>query len=163
MHYLHCGLTRVQIAVADLHSNILDARPPPPGGPNSFNFMQFLGKLGKIVCWAPPPEELAPPPRGNPGSATELGNYHSKGRNSTDVILCKQSCITGEEKPMVRNYFTKTQHRIYLVKFHVYACLIGFFKTQPLVDWGRGQHPHLEVQYCHLMIRLDEADQFLKE
>ena len=26
----------------------------PPGGPNSFNFMQFLGKFGKIVCWRPP-------------------------------------------------------------------------------------------------------------
>ena len=38
-------------AVADLHSKILDARPP--GGPNSFNFMQFLGKFGKIVCWHP--------------------------------------------------------------------------------------------------------------
>ena len=41
-----------QITVADLHSKILDARPP--GGPNSFNFMQFLGKFGKIVCWRPP-------------------------------------------------------------------------------------------------------------
>ena len=40
--------------MADLHSKILDARPPP-GGPNSFNFMQFLGKFGKIVCWRPPP------------------------------------------------------------------------------------------------------------
>ena len=27
--------------VADLHSKILDAHPP--GGPNSFKFMQFLG------------------------------------------------------------------------------------------------------------------------
>ena len=53
-------------AVADLHSKILDARPP---GPNSFKFMQCLGKFGKIVCWHPP-GELAPPPRGNPGSAT---------------------------------------------------------------------------------------------
>ena len=26
----------------------------PRGGPNSFNFMQFLGKFGKIVCWLPP-------------------------------------------------------------------------------------------------------------
>ena len=26
----------------------------PPGGPNSFNSMQFLGKFGKIVCWRPP-------------------------------------------------------------------------------------------------------------
>ena len=39
--------------VADLHSKILDA-PPPPGGPNSFNFMQFLGNFGKIICWRPP-------------------------------------------------------------------------------------------------------------
>ena len=26
---------------------------PPPGGQNSLNFMQFLGKFGKIVCWRP--------------------------------------------------------------------------------------------------------------
>ena len=26
----------------------------PPGSPNSFNFMQFWGKFGKIVCWRPP-------------------------------------------------------------------------------------------------------------
>ena len=44
-----------------------DARPPR--GPNSFNFMQFLRNFGKIICWRPP-WELAPPPRGNPGSAT---------------------------------------------------------------------------------------------
>ena len=31
-----------------------EGRAPPPGGPNSFNFMQFLGKFGKIVCWRPP-------------------------------------------------------------------------------------------------------------
>ena len=41
----------------------------PPRGQNSFNFMQFLGKFDKFVCWRPP-GELAPPPRGNPGSAT---------------------------------------------------------------------------------------------
>ena len=42
-----------------------------PRGPNSFNFMQFLEKFGKIICWRPP-GELAPPPRGNPGSATDI-------------------------------------------------------------------------------------------
>ena len=26
----------------------------PPRGPNSFNFMQCLGKFGKIVCWRSP-------------------------------------------------------------------------------------------------------------
>ena len=43
----------------------------PPPGPNSFNFMQFSGKYIKIICWRPP-GELAPPPGGNPGSATGL-------------------------------------------------------------------------------------------
>ena len=55
-------------SVADLHSKILDARPPipigppGPGGPNSFNFMQ------SYVPW-----RVSAPPRGNPGSAT--ANY----------------------------------------------------------------------------------------
>ena len=43
----------------------------PPRGQNSFDFMQFLGNFGEIVCWCPP-GELAPPPWGNPGSTTEL-------------------------------------------------------------------------------------------
>ena len=30
------------------------ARDAPPRGPNSFNFMQFLAKLGKIICFPPP-------------------------------------------------------------------------------------------------------------
>ena len=34
--------------------------PPPPGRPNSFNFMQFLGEFGKIVYSPPPPEGLRP-------------------------------------------------------------------------------------------------------
>ena len=31
------------------------ARGAPPGHPNSFDFMQFSGNFGKIVCWRPPP------------------------------------------------------------------------------------------------------------
>ena len=57
--------------VADLHNKILDAHPPPV--PNSFNFMQFLGNFGKnCMLVPPPPQGLAPLPRGNPGSATEI-------------------------------------------------------------------------------------------
>ena len=54
--------------------------PPPPGGRNFFNFMQFLGNFNKIVSWRSP-RGLAPPPRRNPGFATEkklqnvLGTY----------------------------------------------------------------------------------------
>ena len=33
---------------------------PPPRGPNSFNFMQFSGKIGKIVCWRLPRGVCAP-------------------------------------------------------------------------------------------------------
>ena len=34
----------------------------PPGGPNSFNFMQFLGNFGEIVCWCPLLGEILDPP-----------------------------------------------------------------------------------------------------
>ena len=53
--------------MADLRGGARDARPR---GPNSFNFMQFLGKFGEIVCWRPP-GKLGPPPRGNPGSGSD--------------------------------------------------------------------------------------------
>ena len=43
----------LQHAVADLRG-ARGTRTPPPEGPSSFNFMQFLGKFGKIVCWRPP-------------------------------------------------------------------------------------------------------------
>ena len=54
------------LSVADLRGQGTRA---PPGGPNSFDFMQFLGNFYKMICWHPP-GELAPPPRENPGSAT---------------------------------------------------------------------------------------------
>ena len=45
---------KVEITVADPMGGC-EGRvpPPPPGGSNSFNFMQFLVKFGKIVCWCP--------------------------------------------------------------------------------------------------------------
>ena len=39
-------------------------RAPLPGGPNSFNFMHFLGKFGKFVCWRPPPWRVGVPSSG---------------------------------------------------------------------------------------------------
>ena len=54
-------------SVADLRSKHFGRSSPQ--GPNSFIFMQILGKFGKIVSWRPTPLELAPPPWGNPGSA----------------------------------------------------------------------------------------------
>ena len=61
--------------------------PPPLRHINSFDFMQFLEKFGKIVCWRPPPlGELAPPPRGNPGSASAVFYV---GISYIDIILGK--------------------------------------------------------------------------
>ena len=47
-------------------------RTRAPPRPIFFNFAQFLGNFGKIVCWCPSPlsEGYRPPPRGKPGSAT---------------------------------------------------------------------------------------------
>ena len=57
--------------VADLHSKILDARPPPGRGVQILSIScSFWENLAKSYVGAPP-GELAPPPRGNPGSATD--------------------------------------------------------------------------------------------
>ena len=66
-------------------ADLRGAQGTPPRGPNSFNFMQFLGKFIKFVCWRPPPGELMPPPRGNPGSAT--GMYQDCGGQSFEANL----------------------------------------------------------------------------
>ena len=48
---------------------LVDLRGRVPRGPN---FMHFLGIFGKILCCRPALGGLAPPPRGNPGSATDI-------------------------------------------------------------------------------------------
>ena len=57
----------VQVFSGGSKGGVRDARPP--GRPNSFNFMQFLGEFGKIVR---PPGGFTPPPGGNPGSVTGI-------------------------------------------------------------------------------------------
>ena len=49
--------------------------PPAPGRSIFFIFMQFLGKLAKIIG-CPPPLGLAPLPLGNPGSASDFNPKH---------------------------------------------------------------------------------------
>ena len=53
-------------ALADLGGR--EGRTPPPGRPNSFDFMQFSGKFGVFT----PPWRVHAPPRENPGSATGM-------------------------------------------------------------------------------------------
>ena len=55
----------LHLSLADLGGR--EGRTPPPGRPNSFDFMQFSGKFG---VFTPPLEGSRPPPRENPGSAT---------------------------------------------------------------------------------------------
>ena len=76
-----CGPPIVQNALADLRGGAMDAPLWVPncsaqnfqnnsiGRPNSFDFMQFSGKFGKIVCWLHP--WRVGDPGGNPGSTTE--------------------------------------------------------------------------------------------
>ena len=57
-----------------LHLTVADLRPLPPE-PKFFQFHAVFGKIWQNLMLAPPlPGELAPPPRGNPGSAT-ASNY----------------------------------------------------------------------------------------
>ena len=63
-------------AVADLHSKILDARPALGAQILSIS-CSCWENLAKSYVGAPP-GELAPPPRGNPRSATDQVNYQIK-------------------------------------------------------------------------------------
>ena len=60
----------VPCTVADLHSKILDAHPSPGVQILSIS-CSFWEILTKSYVGAPP-GELVPPPRGNPGSATDV-------------------------------------------------------------------------------------------
>ena len=53
-----------------------------PRGPNSFNFMQFLGKFGKIICWRPPSPE---------GWCPHLGEILDPQMNKICNKLCNQT------------------------------------------------------------------------
>ena len=66
IHNKYCRVT----PVADLRGGARDACPPPPGGQILSISCSFWEILAKSYVGAPPPEELAPPPRGNPGPAT---------------------------------------------------------------------------------------------
>ena len=68
-------------AVADLHSKILDAPPPP----QFFQFPAVFGKIWQKSYVGALLQGLAPPPRGNPGFATGL--------LSKQTSLCKFTFI----------------------------------------------------------------------
>ena len=65
------------LAVADLRGGAGDARPPR--GSKFFQFHAVFGKIRQICMLAPPPGELAPPPQGNPGSATDWVSLYMGG------------------------------------------------------------------------------------
>ena len=83
--------------MADLREGTRE-RAPPLGGPNSFNFMQFLGKYGKIVCWRPP-GELAPPPRKNPGSATVIKKLPEMAILASKVFTTEKTVTSSGVRP----------------------------------------------------------------
>ena len=67
---------------------VRDARLPP-SVQNFFIFMQFSEKIVQIIGLRPPLLELAPPPLGNPGSATVIDNSKSTvGYSMVDALEC---------------------------------------------------------------------------
>ena len=59
----------------------------PPNDQNSFNFMQFWGKIWQNRMLAPPPGGLASPPWGNPGSATVVPCHNYLQGGKTKIFL----------------------------------------------------------------------------
>ena len=99
-------------------------------GPNSFNFMQFLGEFGKIVCWCPPWKVGAHPPQGKPKSAT-ASTYIETG----DKSVCEEllDAIHVEPHAKVQCLLDKTKETS-----------IETFKAEDLhsLNLTRGCHKH---------------------
>ena len=69
--------------VADLRGGAGDA-PPPPRRPKFLHFHAFFGENSQNHRLAP--REFAPPPRGNPGSATDL-SHSSSLKNAFKLVM----------------------------------------------------------------------------
>ena len=63
MHVSVIGSKSEQQSVADLHTKVSSARPPPPTGPNSFAFTYVFTKKHLCQRLAPPPMRVGAPQR----------------------------------------------------------------------------------------------------
>ena len=108
--------------VADLHSKILDAPHPPPGGPNSFNFMQFLGIFGKIVCWCPPWGVGAPS-----SGKSWIGHCFSLESFPCDDLTCYMLLSTGDDEDECRDPekegAPESDKKCYACRVRLYLCV----------------------------------------
>ena len=93
--------------------------PPPPWGSKFFQFHAVFGKFWRNRMLAPPPPgELAPPPRGNPRSATDSGG----------IIKGKQLCLVfsgrlPSSKISWVHFNVQSPHICVRLYLGVYACV----------------------------------------
>ena len=81
------------------------------GRPNSFNFMQFLGKFGRIVCWHP--RELAP---------SHLS--HCLEYFDLELILTKGEISSGVESIRKKGHCKKfSPYRMFVTEFKLVIAL----------------------------------------
>ena len=128
MYFLH-------FTVADLHSKILDARPPR--GSKFFQFHAVFGKIWQNRMLAPPPGELAPPPRGNPRSATVLciALIHQKRRtNSSPTKRMKKDHMNSCLK--LKNFRSILKAKIRKHTEYPLAWLVTLYELGVLVAFG---------------------------
>ena len=71
----------------------------PSGCSNSFNSMQFFGKIWQNRMLPPPPIELAPLPWGNPGSATDISHINNHSQNI--FLVSKKNSLYYSKIPCV--------------------------------------------------------------
>ena len=107
-------------------------------GPNSFNFIQFLAKFGKIICYQPPP---TPPPAPHPQ------DWCPNLREILDpplprFLVERVPTATGSAKPKSSSNFMKTsmqRKKIWSVGGGGWGegCVRGFLGQTPPSLWIR--------------------------
>ena len=122
-----------------------------PGGPNSFNFMQFLRKFGKIVCWRPF-RGLAP---------RSKGKSWIRHWERTELSLKKQNCLTrrktGQHASSVTDLCVFNNQKECSQKSYQILCLnfLKFLKEVWFVSFA-GQK-QIRNMRCHQNDVIDDA------
>ena len=100
--------------------------------------MQFSAKIDKIIGWRPPPppRELAPPPRGNPGSATVCDATDGWEFSDNHFHLCQiHKTITNSQiwSTITQVYWPRVFDKNYVIKWNL------FFLTF-VDDWNKNSN-----------------------
>ena len=112
-------------------ADLRGARGAPPGS-KFFQFHAVFGKFWQNRMLAPSPGELAPPPRGNPGSTTD---NHSQLSQLNEAVILIKLFLSLSSPPVFEFRPPLKQHSAVAISIYIYSVYIYILFISKRV-WG---------------------------